>query len=62
MNIVIGLNRILLIKLPVVDVLDVDEGLSRQFNPSHDSSILKCKLLKATAMFALSLWNVFFFL
>lgn len=29
MNIVIGLNRIL-IKLPVVDVLDVDEGLSRQ--------------------------------
>lgn len=29
-NIVIGLNRILLIKLPVVDVLDVDEGLSRQ--------------------------------
>lgn len=30
MNIVIGLNRILLIKLPVVGVLDVDEGLSRQ--------------------------------
>lgn len=30
MNIVRGLNRILLIKLPVVDVLDVDEGLSRQ--------------------------------
>lgn len=30
MNIVIGLNIIFLIKLPVVDVLDVDEGLSRQ--------------------------------
>lgn len=30
MNIAIRLNRILLIKLPVVDVLDVDEGLSRQ--------------------------------